>query len=118
MAHRAGCGDAREGEVGQSRHEAAAEDDAVEVEEQHQVGDAERHVPAPAVEEFGRLSVTLAEGDTIGVRGPRGEATVTVVSDPRVGKGTAHVAFNQDGVSAGALIDAAAPVVDLTVVPV
>lgn len=71
-----------------------------------------------ALEPTDFASLGVAEGDTIGVRGPRGEATVTVVSDPRVGKGTAHVAFNQDGVSAGALIDAAATVVDLTVVPV
>jgi hypothetical protein len=60
----------------------------------------------------------VAEGGSIEVRGPKGNADVVVGPDPRVTKGTAHLLFNQQGVSAGDLIEATAAVIDLTVVPV
>jgi len=63
-------------------------------------------------------SLGVPEGGSIEVRGPKGNASVVVGPDARVAKGTAHVLFNQQGVSAGDLIDAAAAVIDLTVVPV
>jgi formylmethanofuran dehydrogenase subunit D len=63
-------------------------------------------------------SLGVVEGGSIEVRGPKGNVSVVVGPDPRVVKGTAHVLFNQQGVSAGDLIDATATVVDLTVVPV
>ncbi|MDP6105643.1 MAG: NADH-quinone oxidoreductase subunit NuoG [Acidimicrobiales bacterium] len=66
--------------------------------------------------DFAALGV--AEGGSIEVRGPKGNADVVVGPDPRVTKGTAHLLFNQQGVSAGDLIEATAAVIDLTVVPV
>ena len=63
-------------------------------------------------------SLGVEPGGEVLVTGPRGTMTVEVEPDPRVAKGTAHVAFNRNGCHAGELIDAAAPVIDLTVEPV
>ena len=56
----------------------------------------------------------LGDGSNVEVSGPRGSVTAEVSASLRVTPGTAHVLFNQDGLTAGGLIDASMAVIDVS----
>jgi predicted molibdopterin-dependent oxidoreductase YjgC len=56
----------------------------------------------------------LGDGSNVEVSGPRGSVTAEVSASLQVTPGTAHVLFNQDGLTAGGLIDASMAVIDVS----